>query len=400
MTIFTNFTQSFQTDPIFRKKSIFAGVASLTVILLLIGFIWLNFSGSIFSQKKAETKVTKPAETKEVFKSKATVTATSFDNNPNFKKISKESLAFPDSLAVVNDQGYFINDKFYFTGNEKPVVTNTLYTASSLFTSPDGIIINEDTGPSIYTKEQQIKGFPAKTEQVIPVSKGKSTIYNFIDLNTKPISVASATKSDLSDKTLLADISFAKEKIYQKLELRELGKKIYLFGFENTNRLGKVDIYLVDSNKTTFQQEIKDIVSFKYAKNQIIYNTYVVDSGNPTPKINVIDFNTSKLETFSVDILNKLSSDRVYGGFLANRCSIGENSDTMYCLIKENPKPENIESEADVLAKIEWKVNKVSYLLKNDSFSASSIYAINDKNIYLVSQIGNYLYKINNVDSQ
>jgi hypothetical protein len=402
MTIISNFTQSFQSDPAFRKKSLALGIGILIASILAIGFLWLNFSSGQSTQKKAATKDTKSTETKPVSKPEVPITATSLDSNPNFKKVAKEPISFPDDVLVSNNDNFFINDKFYFTANDKSVITPSLYTQSQMVSGPDGVVINEANSSSIYTKEQKIKGFPDKVIQVTPVvdSITKSSAYYFIDLSTKPISVAKATKLDLSDKTLVSNIDFSKDKFYESLELRQLGKNVYLFGFEKSTRAGKIDMYLVESNKTTLQKQLADIVSFKYSKNHVIYNTYTTVSNKPLLKVTVVDFNTPKLDIYNVDILDNLNRDRVYGGFLANRCSIGENSDSMYCLIKKSFKPEDTATEPDVIAKIEWKVNKVSYILRDESFSASHIYAVNDKSVYFVSQIGNYLYKLNNVDSQ
>ncbi|MBC7471899.1 MAG: hypothetical protein H7196_01340 [candidate division SR1 bacterium] len=406
MNLITNLIQSFRNDPIFRRK-VFVVIASFLLISILIsGFIWLNFSKTTYDQKKVQIQDTNPVKFKNEKKENVVVTANDFDNTSYFKKVGNELIAYPNQVFITNQNIAFINDKYYFTNNDKPVVTPIPYSASNFLAGKDGIVINETGGSSIFTNEQIIKGFPDRIIQVTPVLADslneKSAVYYFIDLNDKVIHISKANKIDLSDKTIVTDVIIPKDKKYESLELRQLGKSVYMFGFEKSIKEGKIDIFLVEQNKLTIQKELQNIESFQYGKSQIVYTDLPSNADLLTQyRTNIMDFSSSKLDIFNIEISKRLTGEGVKGGLFANRCNFNdENANILYCLIKKNAKQYNLTQEPDAIVKIEWKNNKISYILKDSIFSASSIYSINDKNLYFTGQENKNIYKINNVDSQ
>lgn len=406
MAFITNLAQSFKYDPVFRKKAIVIILGFLLISTLIVGFIWLNFSQTPAAQKKDETVNTSLPKTNIEKKESVVVTSNDFEKTSFFKKASKEIMAYPGQALITNSQIYFINDKYYFNNNDKPIITEIPYTASSFLEGPDGIVINETGGSSIFTKERIIKGFPDRIIQVTPILldslNEKSSVYYFIDLNDKVIRISKASKIDLSDKTSVTDVIIPKEKKYESLELRQLGKSVYMFGFEKSTKEGSIDIFLVEQNKLTMQKKLQNVESFQYGKNEIVYTDLPPNADLLTQyRTSVMDFSNSKLDIYNIAVSRQLINEGIKGGLFAKRCNFNnENGNIIYCLIKKNAKEDILSQEPDAIAKIEWKTNKISYILKDSVFSASSVYSLNDKNLYFTGQQNKYLYKINDVDSQ
>jgi hypothetical protein len=398
--------ESYQSDPIFRKKTIFICIGFVVLIILAIAFVRLNFSSTANNKTKVDNKPSEPTKTRVVDTQKKYTGAGDFQNSKVFSRASVKPVSYSNEFLIADNEISFISDKGYFTSTDKSIITDTVYSTSQFFASPEGIIINEPNSSSIYNKEKKIKGFPAGFIQVAPfVGDGlsaKFTEYYFIDLNTNPISISKSPKIDLLEKEVFTDILFPKNKAYQTIELHQFGKNIYLLGFESTTREGKVDIYAVEKGRLTLQKELSNVESFKYGKNQVIYSQRQVnniDFSSPFSTY-VMDFTSPKLDIYNVNITQKLYDEEIKGILLAGRCSIQDNKDTMYCLAKVNPEAYNLTNEPDALLKINWKNNSSSRLIRDVTFSASTVYAVDEKNIYIVSQENKNIYKLNLVDSQ
>jgi hypothetical protein len=401
MSFVDNFVYSFKNDSIYRKKSITIAAGAGLLIILIIVFLRLNFS-SKKTEPKAETKVAPAIEKIPVKKEKVFVAANSLANSSAFKKVGTDSIGYPDDILISNGVPSFINANFYFTSNNKPVVTETPYSRSQFYSSPDGIIINEQNGSSIFTADGKIKGFPANVGQVIPiVSTGGVSEYYFLSNDNKILNLSKSSKIDLSDKTLVATFAYPKDKAYQILELKEFNKEIYLFGFENATKEGKIDIYSVKQNNFLLEKELAKVTAFKYGKNQIAYSETPAEVNFSIPTItNVLDFTNPKLPIVYLDITNQLLQDEVKGALTSSRCALSDTSSIIYCLIKSNPESDDLAKEPDALAQIDWKTKKVNYIQRNNIFSGASIFLEGDKNIYIVGQFDKNLYKLNSVDNQ
>jgi hypothetical protein len=405
----SNFIQSFKSDELFRKRAIFVGLSVVLIIVIIIGFIALN-TNKAKSEIKPNVTQTTNQSTIEPENPKIVVTTQNLNDSKEFSQVGVETVGYPDSLLVSNDKLSFINFKSYFTNDDKPVITPSLYTPAKLLDSPDGIIINESNSSSYFAKDGKIKSFSGTPLQVLSsfskTSNSLQTSYYSIQNNNiennKELQVFQSTKIDLSDNQLFAKLTSLNDKNYKQTDLQYISNSLYLFGYEKTDRTGKVDIYLVEKDKVTFKKEILEVRGLKIGTNQIFYLQSLREAGQPlSSKLGVMDFTTPKYDVSLLEVKQSVVTDGILGPFNIDRCRFAQNNQSfIYCLIKKQASFGNQPSEPDIIVKIDWKTDKYSYILKDSVFSASSIFVVDDKNIYFVGQESKKVYKLNNVDSQ
>jgi hypothetical protein len=399
MSAFSNFQYSFQNDSTYRKKTYFF-VATTAGVMLLVGlFIWLNFSNNTKNTSTNTNTPSTPAPTVQTQKS-IVVTAKNFEDTTSFSRADNEAIGYPNELLIQGNKLNYINSKYYFRTDQNTITTPVVYGISTMLSSPEGIIINESFASSIYKSDGKISSFPQNTFQVYPVAldvkNPNNIVYYFLEFSDNKFQLFQSLKLDFSDKQLITQLKSDKKTTYQYFEIRKLGSKVYLVAFANTNKTGDIDFYSIENNSIVLSKELTKVESFQYATDKVIYSIIAKTKDLASYQTSIIDFSTPKLDTNTIDVGTKLAQDAIFGDILAQRCQL--QSTNLYCLVKKNKVAVNLYQEPDIIAKIDLTTQKVSYILQNNVFSATSIFVTPDNQIYFVGQENNMIYKINNVD--
>jgi hypothetical protein len=395
MSFISDFTTNFQADPQFRKKMIFAVVASIGLIGLLSLMIWVNFGQS--SSKTAQTPT--PQDNTPLTTPQAAVNGSTFKDSAGLTQADSELVRYGSSVIITKDNKIgFITDKGLVRYGEKTITTPSQYGPSKLYPTVDGVVINEPVAASLLKKDGTISGFPAGVVQVLPVSITTETVpknlYYFLKTGEGKTTLNQATKIDLSDAKQLFEVTFAKDKSYFYNELRLIGSEVYLISYQNLDKTGIVDIYGLKTGKLETALELKKVESIAFGESQILVTDELEKATDLTNYRNVMyDFATSKAIPKPFDISTKLGTDGIYGNVFADRCTF-DSQGVIYCLVKKQKTQVSESGAQDALVKHTIKSSKTEYLLSGNIFSGSDLIVSPTNEVYMVGQENRILYKV------
>jgi hypothetical protein len=395
MSFISDFSANLQADPQFRKKTIFAVIASIGLIGLISLMIWVNFGQSSTKQ----TPATKPVDNTPLTAAPATVNSNTFKDSAGLTQADNEFVRYGSSVVITKDNKIgFITDKGLVRYDQKTVTTPSQYGPSKLYPTVDGVVINEPVAASLLKKDGTISGFPSGVVQVLPVTitaeTAPSNLYYFLKTSEGKMTLNQATKTDLSDTKLLFEVTFAQDKSYFYHELRQLGSEVFLVSYQNLDKTGIVDIYGLKTGKLETALELKKVESIAFGTNQILVTDELEKSTSLTNYRNVLyDFATSKAIPKPFDISTKLGTDGIYGNVFADRCAF-DSQGVIYCLVKKQKSQVTESGAQDALVKHTIKSSKTEYLLSGNIFSGSDLIISPTSEVYMVGQENRILYKV------
>jgi hypothetical protein len=395
MSFISDFTTSLQADPQFRKKTIFAVIASIGLMGLVSLMIWVNFGQS--STKPVQT--TTPKDNTPLSAPQATVNTTTFKDSAGLTQADSELVRYGSSVTITRDNKIgFITEKGFVRYDQKTVTTPSQYGPSKLYSTVDGVVINEPVAVSLLKKDGAISGFPAGVVQVLPVAVTTESVptnlYYFLKATEGIITINQATKIDLSDAKLLFEVNFSKDKSYFFHELHQIGSEVYLVSYQNLDKTGIVDIYGLKTGKLETALELKKVESIAFGASQILVTDELEKATDLTNYRNVLyDFATTKAIPKPFDISTKLGTDGIYGNVFADRCAF-DSQGVIYCLVKKQKTQVSESGAQDALVKHTLKSSKTEYLLSGNIFSGSDLIVSPTNEVYMVGQENRIFYKV------
>jgi hypothetical protein len=395
MSFISDFSANLQADPQFRKKTIFAVIASIGLIGLISLMIWVNFGQS----NTKSTQTTTPKDDTPLSTPPATVNTTTFKDSTGLTQADNELVRYGSSVTITKDNKIgFITDKGLVRYDQKTITTPFQYGPSKLYPTVDGVIINEPVAVSLLKKDGTISGFPAGVAQVLPVAVTTETVptnlYYFLKSSEGKTTINQATKIDLSDAKQLFEVIFAKDKVYFYHELRQIGSEVYLVSYQNLDKTGIVDIYGLKTGKLETALELKKVESVAFGASQILVTDELEKATDLTNYRNVLyDFTTTKPIPKPFDISTKLGTDGIYGNVFADRCAF-DSQGVVYCLVKKQKTQVSESGAQDALVKHTIKSSKTEYLLNGNIFSGSDLIVSSTNEVYMVGQENRILYKV------
>jgi hypothetical protein len=387
-----SFLYSIQHDEVFRKKAVFFAISGLIVAVLLSFLIWFNFFYNPTPASQSPTPIESASNL---------VTLKSFDDSGQLEKFDSKPAGIPSQLLFVpGGASYFIDQDLKLHTNQQTVDNSPTFAARRLFSSRDGVIINEDGKTTVFQNGQfnQVPGNVSwLTPILLPDSIGLRSIPGYIYLVASNDSFTLVQAEDIAlSKNVKSLAQIKPGNQFQSAELRVLNQTPYLFFYELPTRQGLVEIWqITGSNQIQKAQTINSVESVQFGPNQMLLTTV---SPNPTELSNydlkLVDFKTNPAgDIKAMDIGGRIGQQGIYGSILASRCAFGLQ-DNFYCLIKQQKVNWNAVQEPDAIVAYQISTDKLDYPHSGLVFSAADITVANNGNLYIVSQLNNLIYRI------
>jgi hypothetical protein len=394
MSFISDFSSNLRADPQFRKRFFFVFIASVGLIGLVSLMIWVNFGQASTKQIITTTKAETPLST-----TLPKVNPSSFKDSSGLKQADNELVRYGSSVLISQEGKIgFITDKGFVRFGEKTVTTPSQYGPSKLYSSPEGIIVNEPFSVSVLKKDGTISGLPLGVTEVLPAVVGLGTtqtnLYYILKSESEKITINQSTKLDLSDTKPLLEVSIPKEKSYFFHELRQIGSEVFLVSYQNLDKTGGVDFYRLKGGKQEVVLELKAVESVAFGDSQILVTDRLEKATDLTSYRNFFyDFASGKAIPKPFDITTKLGTDSIFGNVFANRCAF-DSQGVIYCLIKKQKTQVSESGAQDALVKYTIKSSKTEYLLSGNIFSGSDLIVSPTNELYIVGQENRILYKV------
>jgi hypothetical protein len=365
------------TDVNAKKKVLFIFISSLVVIL--IGYIIFALNTSTPRNRNTPQNI-----------AQIVVTPNTFDSAPELVKYDQSPIGLPTSFYFdpENDDVYYVDDNLSLKKNGEVILSNKQFLPRQVnFFSSGAIAINEDFTTTLYFSDDN---------QTLDIEDGNSFL---IELSRGRVYLAILQGNDVVIKETFGTnrLSFAQEitKInisdYNSYDLRMLNEKVYFFGYQNINRTGKTKIWEItqSGNKEVF--EIENTQSWLFSKNKALYSTNIRSTQSQSF---LLSFQDSVNSREISEVQNKLKETNVVGNIVAERCSFSPNEGGLSCLVKEASGNFKESKDKDVLADINLENLSVSFTKRDLVFSASAVHISPKGKVFIISQEGSFIYKI------
>lgn len=377
--MFQNFFNWYQNDPKAKSKIIF-WIITVLILSLVFGGIWFINNRAISQNRNLATSSVSISNSSQdiVFNTENTTLLT---------KLSEDATIFSGRVyfSVGGDFLYFNSARKGFY-NKKAINSNDNLIPDNVQFLNNNLLISSNFGNYLVNKN---------TLEALQVLTGfyylnyleKDKVYIGAKANGQNLEVrtfvdpGNANKSQLFDTiNLFSPTTFGSWAIYN------FDNKPYLFYYENFDKTGKLDIWLLEKNNSRKVQTINGIVSSKISNGALIYTTnssaYYLD-----------------LKKSSIPLEMNFNEYRIRRGLVGNisalRCTLNFSLTESYCLVKKNTLDIYEVKAQDVILKLNLTTKEVSDLTENLVITASGLYADKDGKLNFISAQNGFIYKIN-----
>lgn len=378
-----------QTDPKAKQKLLF-GFGALILIILTIFLILM-----VGSRNQAEVSKNPQDDLPEFLKNpEATkVDISKLNSNKIRQVLPTPLLSYPVLLDEKNNNTpIFLNSDFRLQIGQEVAPQSPKIVAVEMYKIGDNIILNENGLSLLYNlKDKKFKAFGADATHITPFENK----FLFINKVRDNYFVKVADDLELRNTKVVATIS--PNIATRAVELKIFKGNPYFLAYDNFSRLDTLEIWNLSGGKVEKVQTLQKIRSISFGKDKIMYTSSL---DNPTLLTNysnqLVDFSAnSKGIITDLPIAQKIIKDNVFGTVAAQRCTIQENSENIYCFVKQKKVSLNDSSEKDVVLIFNYKNNEAFYPYMDEAFSGSKFYLSSDSTKkFFVAQENKFLYEI------
>jgi hypothetical protein len=376
-----------QTDPKAKQK-LFFGVVTILILILLIILLIVN------NKPKKQTEIDPNSNLPEFLRNpKATKVDISNLNSNKFRQVLNTPVLADQVLINEEDlnRPIFLNQDFRLQiGNEIALQSPKLIT-NQIHKVGDNVILNQSSSSLLYNlKEKKFKSFGNDVINITPFENK----FLFVTKVRENYFIKVTDNLELKNTKVLGTISPSINA--QATEIRIFRGSPYLLVFDNFNHLDTMEIWNLSQGKTQKIQTLQKIRSLSFGKDKIMYTTSLDEPTLLTNYSNqMLDFSTNQNGiVVDLPISSKIVKDEIFGTVAAHRCQFQENSDNIYCLVKQKKVPISDPTEKDILLIFNYKNNQAFYPYSQESISGSRVYLSNSGRKFFVASENNLLYEI------
>jgi hypothetical protein len=376
-----------QTDPRAKQKLFFGIITILIVILLIILLIFIN-------RPKKQTQTDPNSNLPEFLRNPQTTKVDISNLNSNKFRQVLNTPVLADQVLIDEENintPIFLNQEFRLQIGNEVALQSPKFITNQIHKIGDNIVLNQSSSSLVYNlKEKKFKSFGNDVINITPFENK----FLFVTKVRENYFIKVADNLELKNTKVLGTISPSINS--QATEVRVFKGIPYLLIFDNFNRLDAMEIWNLSQGKTQKIQTLQKIRSLSFGKDKIMYTTSLDEPTLLTNYSNqILDFSTNQNGIIvDLPISSKLLKDEIFGTVAAHRCQFQENSDNIYCLVKQKKVPISDPTEKDILLIFNHKNNQVFYPYSQESIAGSRVYLSNSGKKFFVASENNLLYEI------